>query len=253
MKTLLLAIGFAFGGILTTFAQGQVIPLTTDTNLSSISITIAGATSSSQLSGDATFELQSNTAQISDLDLVLDDGLNFSLFSVASASTSPGDATIALVTPGAAGVVSGNTFNQLANSLTLAGDLNIVDIFGFVGGTRTFDLSEIEIAPVDFNSVNITQLGNLITISNSATIIDTINLGAGDLPLEIELDFVASGIVPELLIGDVNLDGSVNGSDILPFIQLLVTGGFQNEADCNQNNSLDFLDIPSFIILLNAD
>ena len=85
MITLLLAIGFAFGGILTTFAQAQVIPLTIDSTQSSVSITIADGVSSSQLSGDASLELQSfssqaDTAQISDLNLVLDDGLSFNLF-----------------------------------------------------------------------------------------------------------------------------------------------------------------------------
>ena len=150
MITLLLAIGFAFGGILTTFAQAQVIPLTIDSTQSSVSITIADGVSSSQLSGDASLELQSfssqaDTAQISDLNLVLDDGLSFNLFGgFVRDFALPGDVTtISLMSPGAAGSVTGNTFNQLANSLMLGGDLNVIDGFGFAGGDQTFDLSGV--------------------------------------------------------------------------------------------------------------
>ena len=259
MKTLLLAIGFAFGGILPTFAQAQVIPLTIDSTQSSVSITIADASSSSQLSGNASLELQSfssqpDSAQISDLNLVLDEALGFNLFGgFATAFTSPGDVTISMVNPGAASEVTGSTFNQLANSLMLDGDLEIIDAFGFAGGDQTFDLSGVPISPVDFNNVNITRLGNLITVSSSVTIDDTVNFGVSDLPLVIEMNFVASGVAPELtLLGDVNLDGAVDCFDISPFIIMLVTRGFSEEADCDGSGLINYRDIPPFIFHLSG-
>ena len=259
MKTLLLAIGFAFGGILTTFAQAQVIPLTIDSTQSSVGITIADASSSSQLSGDASLELQSfssqpDTAHISDLNLVMDEALGFNLFGgFATAFTSPGDVTISMVSPGAASSVTGNTFNQLANSLMLGGDLEIIDAFGFAGGDQTFDLSGVPISPVDFNNVNITRLGNLITVSSSVTIDDTVNFGVSDIPLIIEMNFVASGVAPELtLLGDVNLDGAVDCFDISPFIIMLITRGFSEEADCDGSGFINFLDIRPFVFHLSG-
>ena len=83
MKTLLLTIGFAFSGILTSFSQAQSIPLTIDSIQSSASIGIAGNSSSSSLSGDAVFEIQSfdppsENARITALNLVVDQGLSFS-------------------------------------------------------------------------------------------------------------------------------------------------------------------------------
>ena len=260
MKTLLLAIGFAFGGILTTFAQAQVIPLTIDSTQSSVSITIADASSSSQLSGDASLELQSfssqpDTAQISDLNLVLDDMLSFRLFGgFARALTLPGDVTtISLMSPGEAGSVTGNTFNQLANSLMLDGNLVIMDGFGFAGGDQTFDLSGVPISPVDFNNVDIARLGNVITVSSSVTIDDTVNFGVSDIPLIIEMNFVASGVAPELtLLGDVNLDGAVDCFDISPFIIMLITRGFSEEADCDGSGFINFLDIRPFVFHLSG-
>ena len=55
-----------------------------------------------------------------------------------------------------------------------------------------------------------------------------------------------------ILLGDVNLDGTVNFLDISPFIAALSDGEFQAEADTNQDGTVDFLDISPFInILLN--
>ena len=57
---------------------------------------------------------------------------------------------------------------------------------------------------------------------------------------------------PVILLGDVNLDGVVNFSDIPAFIALLQSGEFQAEADCNGSGDVDFSDIPLFIDILIA-
>ena len=52
------------------------------------------------------------------------------------------------------------------------------------------------------------------------------------------------------LLGDVNEDGSINFSDIAPFIDVLSNGEFQDEADIDENGTVDFMDISPFIGLL---
>ena len=56
----------------------------------------------------------------------------------------------------------------------------------------------------------------------------------------------------EFLVGDVNQDGLVNFSDISPFIQVLSSGQYQEEADTNQDGIVSFADIVNFIMLLQG-
>ena len=68
---------------------------------------------------------------------------------------------------------------------------------------------------------------------------------------EDRLDFRLMGTaMPDLLVGDVNLDGVVTFLDISPFIATLSSGGFQAEADIDQNGVVNFLDIAPFIDIL---
>ena len=55
----------------------------------------------------------------------------------------------------------------------------------------------------------------------------------------------------EILLGDVNQDGTVNFFDISPFISLLSSGAYQLEADIDQNAIVNFLDISPFINVLS--
>ena len=59
-------------------------------------------------------------------------------------------------------------------------------------------------------------------------------------------------VTPLTLLGDVNLDGSVNFLDIAPFIAVLANEGFQAEADIDQTGVVNFLDIARFIELLSS-
>ena len=60
-------------------------------------------------------------------------------------------------------------------------------------------------------------------------------------------EFVSSSAI---LLGDVNLDGVVDFSDIPAFIAVLQAGGFQAEADINQGGLVSFADITPFIAIL---
>ena len=57
---------------------------------------------------------------------------------------------------------------------------------------------------------------------------------------------------PNILLGDVNIDGSVNLLDVAPFIELLTNGSFQGEADINQDGVVDLLDVAPFVDLLSG-
>lgn len=53
-------------------------------------------------------------------------------------------------------------------------------------------------------------------------------------------------------LGDVNRDGRVNLLDIGPFIAVLSSGGFQEEADTDPNGIINLADINPFIAILNG-
>ena len=53
-----------------------------------------------------------------------------------------------------------------------------------------------------------------------------------------------------VLLGDVNLDGSVDFRDIAPFVGVLASRGFQAEADINEDGEVNFFDISPFIFFL---
>ena len=59
-------------------------------------------------------------------------------------------------------------------------------------------------------------------------------------------------IVGATLLGDVNLDGTVDFLDISPFIAVLSGGIDQAEADCNEDGVVNFLDISPFISILSG-
>jgi hypothetical protein len=53
------------------------------------------------------------------------------------------------------------------------------------------------------------------------------------------------GVAPPL--GDVNLDGEVNGLDVDPFVDVLLSGPFQTEADMNEDGEVNGLDVDPFV------
>jgi hypothetical protein len=56
-------------------------------------------------------------------------------------------------------------------------------------------------------------------------------------------------VVPELrpILGDVNRDGQVNGLDVDPFVDRVMSGTFQFEADMNEDGWVNGLDVDPFI------
>ena len=75
---------------------------------------------------------------------------------------------------------------------------------------------------------------------------------ASEFPFEPEpamLSLTLSGPI----LGDTNIDGVVNFSDISPFITVLSTDGFLEQADCNEDGEVTFLDIAPFIAILSVN
>ena len=54
-------------------------------------------------------------------------------------------------------------------------------------------------------------------------------------------------VLPRLLLGDVNRDGHVNGRDIDPFVEVVLSGPYQPEADMNEDQVVDGLDVDPFV------
>lgn len=65
-------------------------------------------------------------------------------------------------------------------------------------------------------------------------------------------DFVYLETAKGILLGDVNLDGAVDLLDIAPFVSILTSSGFQDEADINQDGNVDLLDVAPLVDLLTG-
>lgn len=55
-----------------------------------------------------------------------------------------------------------------------------------------------------------------------------------------------------VILGDVNMDGTVNLLDVAPFVDLISRGIFQAEADINQDGVVTLLDVQPFVTILQG-
>ena len=60
-------------------------------------------------------------------------------------------------------------------------------------------------------------------------------------------------VVDSYILGDVNLDGSIDLLDVSTFVERLDEGDFQLEADTNFDQVVNLLDVPGFVELLVGD
>jgi hypothetical protein len=58
---------------------------------------------------------------------------------------------------------------------------------------------------------------------------------------------------PTIILGDVNLDGEVNGLDVDPFVEVLLSGPYQPEADMNEDEVVNGLDVDPFVAAVVGD
>ena len=95
-----------------------------------------------------------------------------------------------------------------------------------------------------------------------STIVPTDNMRVRFTAVDLEGSVIEAGVdavtirlvicEPDFVVGDVDLNGIVDFSDISAFISLLSAGGFQTEADINDDGTVDFSDIALFIGLLSS-
>ena len=237
-------------------AGGQVAlgasNLSEGVNNFSNSVTITGGDVGGffQLRGNSTLELSNGTIE------------SFGTLPSASATVTGGAFTL-VDNNGALSISGGdfNTFRSFGNST--------VNLFGTdfaIDGQPITNLALGEAFEITQRNVTLTgTLSDGSTFSNfldSSTPIRDLDFGpfATFADLEAVPGFAASGatinvtlvrgVTPTPLLGDCNLDGDVNFSDISPFIAILSGDGFLTEADINEDGVVDFCDISPFISIL---
>ena len=170
---------------------------------------------------------------------------------------------------------SGNFFSGLDGGTIVAG----VHAFGVSLGTRSGN-AEIGVVEWDEDTqTTLNALTNADVIGDDLTFVLTVDAegnytytlgaasGSGTTNVDLSTAFfkartqgsngnsiesVTIDVVSDFLVGDINLDGAVNFSDISPFIGLLSANIFQIEADINQDGEVNFADISGFIGLLSG-
>jgi hypothetical protein len=58
---------------------------------------------------------------------------------------------------------------------------------------------------------------------------------------------IAGAKFTDFLLGDVDLDGDVNGLDVDPFVGLVTGGTYQAEGDMNGDGTVNGLDVDPFV------
>ena len=118
--------------------------------------------------------------------------------------------------------------------------------------------------PVDENSTNITdeELADAMRLVESVALRQdsgfsdgsafsstvTVEALAAGTEFAAVLDAIAEDT--DVLVGDVNCDGSIDLLDVAPFVALVTTGDFSEKADINADGNVDLLDVAPFVTLL---
>ena len=138
------------------------------------------------------------------------------------------------------------TITELALVSLDDGNAVMVEIEGIGSFTLTDDVDN----PSDDFSLpfgtDLIPAGADITISYVTSLADT------DANVRIQEITVSTVQVSATLLGDVDLNGTVNFADIGPFIALLSGSAFQAEADIDQNGLVNFADIGPFIGVISG-
>ena len=170
-------------------------------------------------------------------------------------------------------IVTGNTDNGTAPDLLAVGDVlnDLVVEHSLIGDTTG---SEISSASGRGNILNqLAQLGpladnggptlthaplnlspaidggsNVLAVDENGNRLTTDQRGENRVRGNVDIGAVED----PFLLGDVNLDEAVNFLDIVPFISMLTSSSFLNEADINRDGVVNFLDISPFVTLLSS-
>ena len=189
-------------------AWADVVNFSVDSSQSSASIEILDSgVQSTPTTGSLILNLDSLTepfgvAQITDLNLVLQNQLDFSLLGgLVSLSTRPNDTTLSLLLPGDGGTVTGGQFDQLNNIMVISGIADVSDPLGLLGaaGDSEFDLSTLGQTLVDYTNVGLVKSGDQYTLTADFSLDQTVEFNGVDVDISITGTVVANGFaaVPE--------------------------------------------------------
>ena len=151
------------------------------------------------------------------------------------------------------GVDSSVLYNFAGTTYSRAGDVNgdgFADLFvGASGTVQVFsgiDGSVLYTIDADSVSTSLSSVGD----ANGDGVDDVVVgvLGGGANNGGYARLFVSQ--ISATILGDCNLDGVVNFLDITPFVRILSSGSFLEEADINQDGAVNFLDITPFLEIL---
>ncbi len=151
-----------------------------------------------------------------------------------------------------AGFVSGSA-NSVNNSGWILGRAFVDDSgieYGFPSGFDGADVLWIgsEVINLDAFLAPSFAAGTLLSVAGMNDLGDLV--GTATIPgVNHSVAFIVT-VVPDFLLGDVNMDGVFDLLDVAPFVNVLVTESFQIEADINGDGVVDFLDIGPFVQLL---
>ena len=161
---------------------------------------------------------------------------------------------------GVAGAADGTVFVttfggeifQLDNDGNMLGSLEVNGRPNPFGPAFNSRLHDIDIAPDGQIAIG-TIDGDIILTTTALASAEVVSI-SDQLPRTTSADifvaFATDFSVP--LLGDVNGDRAVNFLDVPPFVAILSAGGFQEEADTDQNTVVNFLDIAPFVDLLGS-
>ncbi len=158
------------------------------------------------------------------------------------------------------------------DSLIISSDGNSLDPAGWISITGNYDsngdgsvapdgpwevtssaagaLSEQAVATAGLGTIAPGATLDLGTAYDIGTDAQDLVLTYRDVNFSIAEDDLTLGFVTYIggvLLGDVNLDGDVNGLDVDPFVDVLLNGPFQTEADMNADGVVNGLDVDPFV------
>jgi hypothetical protein len=218
------------------------------TTASSIQVTISAplvgaATDSSTLSGTTTLVVSpsladAEDAQLIDLELVLVDGMHFSLLNGAvTARAAPGAARVRMLESGPAGPIVQGQFDQLDNLFQFEGEIELST------EPEPYDLSTVAPMQADLLGIRIEQNANqglIATLMVDLEFIAAISAPPlGQVPLTISLQATLQAVAP--LQGSVDVDGNghVDALDIDALHAAIRSQDSDSRFDLNGDGALD--------------
>jgi len=112
-------------------------------------------------------------------------------------------------------------------------------------GTNGFVLNGVD--PADGTGDSVSSAGDVNGDGIDDLIIGAVDADPSGISGAGETYVVFGRAAPQLVLGDVNQDGEVDFSDIAPFIAVLQSGFYLEEADVNEDGVVDFNDIGPFV------